>query len=84
MEGEKWYIIGALWGDPCFGCSNGTYVIGVYGGKNFLVYRLVGFGMLSKQLKLREILMSYKQRSVNEYRKSNMLGIYGVYWSPVV
>jgi hypothetical protein len=35
MESEKWYLIGALWGDPCFGCYNQTYTIGVYGEREF-------------------------------------------------
>lgn len=35
MEGEKWYLIGALWGDPCFGFYNQIYTIGIYGEKEF-------------------------------------------------
>jgi len=35
MNSEKWYLIGALWGDPCFGCYNQIYTIGVYGEKEF-------------------------------------------------
>jgi len=35
MESEKWYLIGALWGDPCFGSYGGEHLIGVYGEKEF-------------------------------------------------
>lgn len=58
MESEKWYLIGALWGDPCFGHYNDIYLLGVYGEKEFCdifaeklrrLYRLRTYVYFTKQ-----------------------------------
>jgi len=35
LNSNLWYLIGSLWGDPCFCISNGRVYVGVYGEKEF-------------------------------------------------
>jgi len=85
---ERWYLVGALWGDPCFCVSKGVYYVGVYGEKEFCkrftrslfkVYGVKGRVYFNRAVGCHVGFVNGKNVGVKEiYYDLNQSGPYGV------